>query len=78
MVKNSPANAGEPGNTGSIPESGRSPGAGNGNLLQYLHLENPIDRGAWWATAHGVAMSRTQLSARAHTHTHTHHLQIVV
>ena len=40
---------------GSIPESGRSPGEGNGNLLQYSCLENPIDGGAWQATVHGVA-----------------------
>ena len=40
---------------GSIPGSGRSPGEGNGNLLQYSCLENPMDRGAWWATVHGVA-----------------------
>ena len=40
---------------GLIPELGRSPGEGNGNPLQYSCLENPMDRGAWWATAHGVA-----------------------
>jgi len=39
----------------SIPLSGRSPGEGNGNPLQYSYLENPMDRGAWWATVHGVA-----------------------
>ena len=47
---------------GSIPGSGRSPGEGNGNPLQYSCLENPMDRGAWWATVHGVAKSRTRLS----------------
>ena len=47
MVKNPPANARD---TGSIPRSGRSPGEGNGNPLQYSCLENPIDRGAWQAT----------------------------
>ena len=52
-------NAGDP---GSIPGSGRSTGEGNGNPLQYYCLENPMDRGAWWATVHGVAKSRTQLS----------------
>ena len=52
MVKNPPANAG---NAGSIPESGRSFGGGNGNPLQYSSLENPEDRGAWWATVYGVA-----------------------
>ena len=43
------------GDLGSIPGSGRSPGEGNGNPLQYSFLENPIDRGAWWATVHGIA-----------------------
>ena len=47
---------------GSIPESGRSPGKGNGNPLQYPCLENPMDRGAWWATVHEVAKSWTRLS----------------
>ena len=46
----------------SIPGSGRSSGEGNGNPLQYSCLENPTDGGAWWATVHGVAKSRTQLS----------------
>ena len=45
-----------------IPGSGRSAGDGNGNLLQYSCLENPVDRGAWWATVHGVAKSQTRLS----------------
>ena len=44
---------------GSIPGSGRSPGEGNGNPLQYSCLENPTDGGAWWATVHGVAKSCT-------------------
>jgi len=56
VVKNPPANAGE---AGSIPGSGRSPGEGNGNPLQYSCLENPMDRGAWWATVHGVTKSLT-------------------
>ena len=47
---------------GSIPGSGRSPGEGNGNLLQYSCLENPMDGGAWWATVHGVAKSWIRLS----------------
>ena len=47
---------------GSIPELGRSPGEGNGYPLQYSCLENPLDRGAWWATVHGVTKSQTQLS----------------
>ena len=50
------------GDLGSIPESGRSPGEGNGNLFQYSCLENPMDGGAWWATVHGVTKSWTQLS----------------
>ena len=57
--KASACNAGDP---ASIPGSGRSPGEGNGNPLQYPCLENPRDRGAWWATVHGVAKSRTRLS----------------
>ena len=52
-------NAGDP---GSIPGLGRSPGERNGNPLQYSWLENPMDRGAWWATVPGIAKSRTQLS----------------
>ena len=59
VVKNPPASVGD---TGSIPGSGRSPGEGNGNPLQYSCLENPVDRGAWWATVHGVAQSQTHLS----------------
>ena len=43
-----------PGDLGPIPESGGSPGEGNGNPLQYSCLENPMDRGAWWATVHGI------------------------
>ena len=52
-------NAGDP---GSIPESGRSSGEGNGNPLQYSCVENSMDGEAWWATVHGVAKSRTRLS----------------
>ena len=59
VVKNPPANAGVTGDPGSIPGSGRSPEVGNGNLLQYTCLENPMDRGAWQATAHGIAKSQT-------------------
>ena len=58
VVKNLPFNAGD---TGSIPGSGRAPGEGNGNPLQYSCLENFMDRGAWWATVQGVAKSWTQL-----------------
>ena len=59
LVKNPFANAGDTGDTGSIPGSGRSPGGGNGSPLQYSYLENPMNRGAWWATARGMAKSRT-------------------
>ena len=59
MVKASAYNVGDP---GSIPGSGRSPGEGNGNPLQYSCLENPMDGGAWWAAVHGVTKSWTQLS----------------
>ena len=58
-VKNLPASAGD---VGLIPGSGRPPGEGNGNLLQYSCLGNPMDRGAWWATVHGVTKSWTQFS----------------
>ena len=55
-------NAGDTGDMGLIPGSGRSPGGENGNLLQYSCWENPMDRGAWWATVHGVAKNQTWLS----------------
>ena len=58
-VKASACNAGDP---GSIPGSGRSPGEGNGNPLQYFCLENPMFGGAWSATVHRVTKSRTRLS----------------
>ena len=58
VVKNLPGNAGD---SGSIPGSGRFPGEGNGNILQYSCLGNPLDRGAWWATVHVVTNSQTRL-----------------
>ena len=61
MVKNPPANAEDVRDTGSIPGSGRFPGGGHGNPLQYSCPENSTDRGAWRATAHGVAKSWTRL-----------------
>ena len=61
VVKNPPANAGDSRDVGSIPGSRRSPGGGHGNPLQYSRLENPMDRGAWRATVHGVTKSQTQL-----------------
>ena len=57
MVKNLLANVGDAGDTGSIPWSGRAPGAGNGNPLQYSCLENSRDKGAWWAIVHGIIKS---------------------
>ena len=62
LVKNPPADAGDLSDTGSIPVSGRSPGEGNGNPLQYSCLENLMDREAWWAIVHGLAKGWTQLS----------------
>ena len=62
MVKESACNAGDTADVGSVPGSGRSPGEGNGNLLQYSCLENPMDRGAWWAAAHRPTKRLTQLS----------------
>ena len=56
-VKNPLSNAGNAGDLGSIPGSGRSPGGGYGNRLQYSCLENPMNRGAWGATVHRVAKS---------------------
>ena len=59
MIKTLRANAGDAGDLGFIPGSGRSPGEGNGNPLQYSCLENPWDRGAWQATVHSVTQSQT-------------------
>ena len=59
------------GDLGSIPGSGRSPGEGNDNPLQYSCLENPMDGGAWWAIVHGVAKSQTRLSNFTHSLTHS-------
>ena len=61
VVKNLLANTGDTGDEGFIPGLGRSPGVGNGNLLQYSCLENPMDRGAWQTIVHNVAKSRTRL-----------------
>ena len=60
-VKNQPVNAEDLRHTGSNPESGRSPGGGHGDPLQYSCLENPMDRGTRWATVHRVAKSGTRL-----------------
>ena len=59
VVKNPPANAGE---VGLIPGMGRSSGGGHGNPLQYSCLKNPMDKGAWWPTVHGVTKNPTRLS----------------
>ena len=66
MVKNSPAKAGDIRDMGLIPGSGRSPGGGHGNQPQYSCLENPMDRGAWWATVHWVTES--DMTERLSTH----------
>ena len=59
LVKNPPASAGDVRDMVSIPGSGRSPGGGHGNPLQYSCLENPMDRGGWRATVHGAIKSQT-------------------
>ena len=61
VVKNAIGSEGDVTDVGSIPESGRSPGGGHGNPLQYSYLENSMDRGTWGATVHGVAKSQTLL-----------------
>ena len=66
MVKNPPPNAGDIRDVGSIPELGRSPGGWESNPLQYLGMENPMDRGAWWAMVHGVSKNQTRLKT-SHT-----------
>ena len=67
QVKNPPANAGDSRDSGLIPGSGRPPGEGNDNPLQYSCLGNVMDRGAWWVTVHGVTKSQTRLSTCTHT-----------
>ena len=64
-VKNALANAGNARDVGSVPGLERFPGRQNGNPLQCACLGNPMDRGAWWATVHGIAKSQTQLSTLA-------------
>ena len=70
MVKNLPANEADGTST---PRSGRSPGGGNGNPIHYFCLENPMDRGAWRAIVHGLAVR--QDFATEHTHTHTQRIR---
>ena len=62
VAKNPPANAGDIRDADSIPGSGKSPGGGNGNTLQYSCLENSMDRVAWWVAIHGVSQAWTRLS----------------
>ena len=81
MVKNLSAGAGDIRDAGLVPGSGRSPGGGNGNPLQYSCRENLMDRGAWQAIVHRVAQSQTwlkRLSIHAYTHTHTHKTIILI
>ena len=73
MLKNLPGSAGDVRDTGLIPGLGRFPGEGHGNPLQYSCPENPMDRGAWWATVHRVAKSLTRLQRLK---THMEHLQL--
>ena len=61
VIRSLHVSAGDLRDAGSIPGSGRSPGGGNGNPLQCSCLENPMDRGAWWATVHGATKSQTRL-----------------
>ena len=70
VIKNPPFNAGDAKDPGLIPGSGRSPGGGRGNLLQYSCLENPMDRGTWGVTVLRVSKSRMQLK-KLSTHAHT-------
>ena len=74
-VKNPPANTGNIRDAGTISVSGRSPGGGHGNPLQYSCLENPMVRGAWQATGHRVAKSRTRLKQLSFRHAQTQRLK---
>ena len=77
VVKNQPVNAGDTRDVGSIPGSGRSPGIGNSNPLQYCCVENPMDRGAWWATVHRIAKSQTWLK-QLNTHIYAVYMSIPI
>ena len=72
MIKNLLANAGDAKDKGLIPGPGRSPGEELGNPFNYLHLENPMDRGVWWATVPGVTKSWTPLSGQTITNDMQH------
>ena len=71
MVKHPPANAGAERDAGSVPESGKYPGLGNGNPLQYSYLENFMDRGAWWAEEPGGLQSMGSQKSRLQLSTYT-------
>ena len=68
VVKNPPTNVADIRDAGSVPGLGRSPGGGHGNPLHYSCQENPMDRGTWQTTDHGVTESQTQLSMRVYIH----------
>ena len=74
VVKSLSASSGDTRDKGLIPGLRRSPGEGNGNPLQYLCLENAMDRGAWQTTVHELAKSQTHVHTCACAHTHTHTL----
>ena len=76
MVKNPPPNAGHTRDSVSIPGSGRSAGVGSGNPLQYSCLENPMDRGAWWATVHGAPKDQSTHSTCIWLSPFTVHLKL--
>ena len=76
MVKSLPASAGDIRDAGSMPGLESSPGEGNGNILQCSRPENPMDRGTWRATVHGVSKSWTGVK-RLHTHVHGHILLLL-
>ena len=78
MVKNTPAIAGDVRDMGSIPGFGRSPGEGNGNPLQYSCLENPMDRGPWWATVHRVAESDITKATAPHGTVSSYYIKTTV
>ena len=73
---NPPANAIDTGDVDSFPSLGRFPGGGNDNPFPYSFLENSMERGAWWATVHGVAKSQTQLTTCGHEETKTRNTKL--
>ena len=78
VVKNLPAKAGDKRDVGSVPGSGRSPGEGHGNPLQYSCLENPMDKGAWRAIVHRVTQSQTWLTQLStHAELKNFHMQLL-